>query len=174
MFSSLTPVVVFAIPTFAPDVLRFMTDPILVKLLLNPLASNLELEFFRLTPAPSGGVFDPFLGEVGVQGPAPVLAPHWSTSLYATNSGIVFDRTDAVDLAPKIFFVDALGAPEDDVASERFEDNDGEGGKAGPPGYCRYECGEAGGPSNRLDAEAEANRCRVGEEVDRDEVDGEV
>ena len=81
MFSSLIAVVVLAIPVFAPDVLRFMTDPILVKLLLNPLASNLELEFFRLTPAPSGGVFDPFFGEVGVRGPAPGPDPHWSTSL---------------------------------------------------------------------------------------------
>ena len=151
-----------------------MTDPILVKLRLSPLASNLELEFLRLTPAPSGGVSDPFLGEVGVWGPAPVLAPHWSTSLYATNSGIVFDRTDGADLAGKNFFEDALGAPEDDVARERFEDTDGEGGKAGPPGYCRYECGEAGGPSNRFVTEADASRGRVGEEVEREDVEGEV
>jgi len=82
----------------------------------------------RLSPAPSGGVCDPFFGEVGVRGPSPVLAPHWSTSLYATNSGIVFDRTDGADLVGKNFFVDALGVPENDVASERFEDTDGEGG----------------------------------------------
>ena len=139
------------------------------------MASNLEREFFRLTPAPSGGVFDPFFGEVGVRGPAPVLVPHWSTSLYATNSGIVFDRTDGADLVVKNFFVDALGVPEE-VAIDRLEDTDGEGGKAGPPGYCRYELGEAGGPSNRLDAEAEANRPRVGDEVVVDDVDcdGEV
>jgi hypothetical protein len=150
-----------------------MTDPILVKLRLKPLASNLELEFLRLTPAPSGGVFDPFFGEVGVWGPAPVLAPHWSISLYATNSGIVFDRTDGVDLVGKNFFADALGVPEE-VAIDRLEDTDGDGGKAGPPGYCRYKCGEAGGPSNGLDAEAEANLCRVGEEVEGDDVEGEV
>jgi hypothetical protein len=127
----------------------------------------------RLTPAPSGGVFDPFFGEVGVRGPAPVLAPHWSTSLYATSSGIVFDRTDGVDLVGKNFFVDALGVPEE-VAIDRLEDTDGEGGKAGPPGYCRYECGEAGGPSNRFVTEAEANRCRVGDEEVVDDVEGEV
>ena len=51
----------------------------------------------------------------------------------------------------------------EEVAIDRLEDTDGDGGKAGPPGYCRYESGEAGGPSNRLDAEGEANRCRVGD-----------
>jgi hypothetical protein len=93
--------------------------------------------------------------------------------LYATNSGIVFDRTDGADLLGKNFFVDALGVPEE-VAIDRLEDTDGEGGKAGPPGYCRYECGEEGGPSNSFDAEADANRCRVGDEVEGDDMDGEV
>jgi hypothetical protein len=86
----------------------------------------------------------------------------------------VFDRTDGVGLVPKNFFVDALGVPEVEVAMERCEDTDGDGGKAGPPGYCRYERGEAGGPSNRLDTDAEANRGRVGDEVEREDVDGEV
>ena len=72
----------------------------------------------------------------------------------------------------KNFFVDALGVPEE-VATDRLEDTDGEGGKAGPPGYCRYEPGEAGGPSNRLDAEAEAN-CGLLGEVVVDDVEGEV
>lgn len=114
-----------------------MTDPILVKLLLKPLASIFELEFLRLIPEPftSGGVFDPFFGETGIRGPVP--APHWSTSLRATSSGIVrFDLTEGADLAPKNFFVGGLGVPEE-VARERLEDTEGEGGKAGPPVCCR-------------------------------------
>ena len=63
----------------------------------------------------------------------------------------------------------ALDVPEV-VAIDRLEATDGDGGKAGPPGCCRYECGEAGGPSNRLDVEAEVNRCLVGE-VERDNDD---
>jgi len=59
----------------------------------------------------------------------------------------------------------------EEVAIDRLEDTDGDGGKAGPPGCCPYECGEAGGPSDGLDAEAEVNRCRVGDDLEREVVD---
>ena len=39
-------------------------------------------------------------------------------------------------------------------------DTEGEGGARGPPGYCRNDCGEGGGRSNRFVAEAEANGLR--------------
>lgn len=57
------------------DVLRFMTDPMRVKLLLRPLTSIFELEFFRLSPPPGPALalkpWVPLFGEVEVRG-----APH--------------------------------------------------------------------------------------------------
>lgn len=111
------------------DVLRFMTDPIRVKLLLRPLTSNFPPEFFRLNPEPRLLANPSRFGEMGG---CVRCAPHWSTSLYPVISGIVaLDRKEgAVELfdprVPSMNPVTDLGVVDWD--NESCENPDGDRG----------------------------------------------